>query len=201
MKRKKTIDERIAYQLTTGSKKAKRLLNKFHDDSEPPNVSLPLYELIEFYGAVEATILTIQRSKNPRIIILETWLLVDYALKQILVVGLNLQRFEESCFQPLPFSFEARLKLLFQFKAEQEKLPTKPVDYRLRFPMHFLAFCMEHYKEELQMITKIEYEFYERYSPKLNKETFLFSKDVSKYRIVPDGWIESLRGIDENWRT
>lgn len=165
---------------------------------EAPRVSL--YEQMEFNGNVEQVFSLITQSVNPRIIILETWLIIDYAITQMLFVGLDLKQYRGSYFKPLPESFDRKLELLCNLIQEQKLLLPRPTDYTLHLPKGFFMFCYQHYPDELKIINKVEYKFYDWIMSQdcAVKQT----GDLSKFRFVSDEWIEAVGGIiDSGWRT
>jgi hypothetical protein len=162
------------------------------------NPRTSLYEQMEFNGSVEKVFSLINDSTNPRIIILETWLIVDYAIRQLLIVGLNLQQYRSPCFKPLSDSFERNLVLLFSLIKEQKELLPKPVDYTLNLPKDFFMFCFTNYPEEFKTIEKVEYKFYEwiRSQNVVVKQ----SGDLSKFRFVTNEWMEVAEGLGASWK-
>lgn len=164
------------------------------------NPRTSLYEQMEFNGNVERVITLIDESTNPRIIILETWLIIDYAIKQLLFVGLNLQEYRSAFFKPLSDSFERNLSLLFNLVDEQKKLLPKPIDYTLYLPRGFFMFCYQNHPKEFKVVQKLEYKFYEWIMSQ--NVSVKPDSDLSKFRFVTSEWMEVAEtiAIDTDWR-
>jgi hypothetical protein len=166
------------------------------DQDKRPRTSL--YEQMEFNGSVEKIFSLIEESTNPRIIIIETWLIIDYAIRKMLFVGLELQ-YRSAYFKPLSDSFERNLALLFNLIQEQKKLLPRPIDYTLHLPKGFFMFCYQNHPDEFKILQKLEYQFYEWIMSQNVAVRQL--GDLSKFRFVSEEWMEVAEGIDSNWKT
>lgn len=160
--------------------------------------SISLFEQMEFNGNVERVFSLIDDSTNPRIIVLETWLIVDYAIRQLLIFGLNLNEYRSAYFKPLSDSFERNLSLLFNVIKEQRDLPSRPTDYSLHLPKDFFMFCYANFPEEFKVLENLEYKFYAW----IQSQNLIVrpSGDMSKFRFVTDEWVEVVKGIDADWK-
>lgn len=167
-----------------------------HDPNEAHRVSL--FEQMEFNGNVERVLSLIEETTNARLMILETWLIIDYTIRQLLFFGLNLQSYRSAHFKPLSDSFERNLELLFKLIMEQRQLLPKPTDYTVYYPKGFFMFCWQNYPEEFKTMQQVEYKFYEW----LHTQNIVVKQngDLSKFRFVEDEWMEAVGGLNVDWK-
>lgn len=157
-----------------------------------------LYEQMEFNGSVERVFSLIAESENPRVIVLETWLIIDYAIRQLLFYGLKLNEYRTSHFKPLSDSFEKNLELLFKLVEEQRQLLPQPIDYTLYLPKDFFMFCYQNHPIEFKTMQELEYKFYEWIMSR--NLVVRQSGDMSKFRFVSDEWMEVAKAVDQEWK-
>lgn len=91
----------------------------------------------------------ISNESSPRIIVFETWLLVDYVIRQLIVWGIGANDYSNEEFdlrvKLLPISFKNCLDFLIDFRNHQASLPADPNANTLRFTMGFYM----HLKKDL----------------------------------------------------
>lgn len=171
-------------------------------------------DLLAFSKVTEEYFKSIQGLNNPRHVVLETWLLVDFAIRTFLSHLFDLTRFnsEEKEFdlryELLP-SFEKCRTILEKILEIQRSLPENPDDYSVKLPAKFGFFFMKKYKNEFIKYLDIEQEYYKKYYPKLasnNKEKTKFSilsksgiSKIPKRYCVDKYFVRNLQSIDENW--
>ena len=170
-------------------------------------------DLLTFSKVTEEYFKSVQELNNPRHMVLETWLLVDFAIRTFLSNLFELTRFnlEEEFdlrYELLP-SFERSITILKKVLKIQRSLPENPDDYSIKLPAKFGFFFMKKYKDEFIKYLDIEQEYYKKYYPELasnDKEKTKFSilskSDISKIPkryCVDKYFVRNLQSIDENW--
>lgn len=183
----------------------------FHSDA-------PFYgsgnDILAFLKLTEEFFKAVQGLNNPRYIVLETWLLVDFAIRTILSNLFDLTKFnsEEEEFdlryKLLP-GFDKSIAILKKILKIQRSLPENPDDYSVKLPAKFGFFFMRNYKKEFMKYLDIEQEYYKKYYPKLARNynekinvTLPSKSDVSKIPkryCANQRFVNNLQSIDENW--
>lgn len=171
-------------------------------------------DLLAFSKLTEEFFKSVQGLNNPRYVVLETWLLVDFAIRTFLSNLFDLTRFNSE-----EEEFDLRYKLLPGFKRSiailekilkiQRSLPENPDDYSVKLPAKFGFFFMRKYKTEFMKYLDIEQEYYKKYYPKLaskDNEKINLSipsksgvSKIPKRYCVNQQFIRNLQSIDENW--
>jgi hypothetical protein len=141
----------------------------------------------------------IAKSKNPRVIVLESWLIVDYCVKELLLYGLQLKRFQTEAFRILPDSFESCLKLLDKLKERQSGLPPNPSKKFIKLPFEFSKFFEGKYKKEYDAFARIELEYLQQHYPEAQMRIPEDHIDSPNHRHVPDEWLDVVKKLDKKW--
>src|ERR1035437_8162619 len=91
-------------------------------------------------------------------IVLETWFILDYCVRQLIISGLGLEKFPTEDIDLLPYGMDVCLNLLEKLKKDQlskKTIPTLPIKYSSEF-MSFL----DNNKNYLDTIIEIERAYY-----------------------------------------
>lgn len=147
-----------------------------------------------------------------RQMVLETWLVVDYAIRKFLLAGFELARFCDEDFdlldKLLPREFPALLKDTVDYN---RKLPLKPEPINIdRFggftaSFEFWEFIKSRHPEFLKQIEEIQKEYIIEHNPDLTEgETVAFLHDVypdgeRKVAKIRLGWREVACALDKKW--
>jgi hypothetical protein len=170
-------------------------------------------DLITISKLTEEYFKSVQELNNPRHVILETWLLVDFTIRTFLSYLFDLTKFNSEekldlSYELLP-SFERSIAILKKVLKIQRSLPENPEDNSVKLPAKFGIFFMRKHKTEFKKFLDIEQEYYKKYFPELtsnNKEKIKVSiqskADTSKTPkryCVDKYFVRNLQSIDENW--
>ena len=176
-------------------------------------------DFITFEKVTKEYFKSVKELNNPRHVILETWLLVDFVIRTLLSTLFNLTRFnsEEEEFD-LPYKllpyFDRNKNILEKVLEIQRSLPEEPVDNSIKLDMKFGIFFHKKYKNDFMKFLDIEQEYYKKYYPELvndstvNKVSIGYSMPiitksdiikVPKRYCVNKSFVKSLNTIDDNW--
>jgi hypothetical protein len=156
----------------------------------------------------------IEASDNVRIIVLETWLFIDFCIRELLISGLNLNRLNIEAFDLrfhlLPKNFRERIELITRLKEAHAGLPRDPQEKAVRISIHFLFFLKGQHADCFGQLLDIEEEYYRKYAPELSKKdpleealtlTTIAAIDDEPIQCsrISQGWLEAVGRIDEAW--
>jgi len=158
-----------------------------------------LDDLERFGAQAKASIELIASATSIRLIVLETWLFIDYAVRELLMSGLQLDRVDNEDFEIrdalLPKGLLDCVRLLRRLRDVNLDLPEEPehaITGPARMWKHFreidpglgkrLAAAQESYRKTFQLPPR---------------PSALWPRPV--YRSVPKGWIEAVSRVDKNW--
>jgi hypothetical protein len=156
---------------------------------------------------IKTKIKEISSSKNSRTIVLETWLVVDWLVRQLIISGIKCLELQNSSYNPhyslLPNSFRECLEILKNLKSSQEKLETLPPKNftGLKGDYGIWAFIKEESIETYEKIIELQKQ-YQKKIYKIESENFVVIEqviDYDKYRFVSNEWLESLIILDDKW--
>ncbi|MBA7477765.1 hypothetical protein ES707_13179 [subsurface metagenome] len=150
----------------------------------------------------------VEGSNNIRLIVLETWLFIDFCIRELLMSGLGLNSVNiDTCdlrSQLLPISFSRCIELIEKLKKTHSGLPQDPDVKAIKLPPCFIFFTKKHYPNFLSKLLDIEKEYYSKHVPELvtkkynplEVETIPSSVQYSR---IPEGWIKAVERIDQDW--
>lgn len=155
----------------------------------------------------------IDNNDNPRIIVIQTWLIIDFSIREILITGLGLSRFIVDDLDLrdylLPRGFDNCIELIEKIKKTQKLLKAKSVDCRIRWSFEFLKFIKEDSPEFYSKLMKYEQDYYKKLHPKCvkkpgtvympNLDYDIITNKKINYRSVTDEWLEAVEKIDDDW--
>jgi len=174
------------------------------------------FDAREFGEIAEGCINAIKSSTSPRQVVLESWLLVDYAIHQLLAGLWGLKKFNNDDagfdlrYELLP-SFERCTRLLERILTIQRSLPEDPHSHAVTFPVKFIFFFKKNYPNEFSTFAQIEQDYYRRYYPNLATASPEIRPSLTTMSISPTvlqappaycvnkGWVDALRDLDESW--
>jgi hypothetical protein len=177
----------------------------------------PLYTTQEgfliFEDLVKETKTIIDDNDNSRIIVIQTWLIIDFCIREILITGLNLSDFVIDDLDLrdylLPRAFDSRMKLIKKIKRTQKSLKAKSFDPRIGWPFRFLKLMKEDNPEFYSKLMKYEQDYYKKFHPECvekpgsiympNLDYDIITNKKINYRSVTDEWLEAAEKIDDDW--
>lgn len=178
------------------------------------NNSVPFYGKFEEFVQLNKVLIQakqrINKSDNPREVIIETWFLFDFLIRKLLLKAFGIERFENDTFNPmydyLPQSFDSCLKSFESLLKQQRKIfneklhPNTVRKYPIsNIPASFLIFLNEkdpnllvQFLENCDEYEKsYEFEYYEL------KEKLL--TEDAECECVSKIWIDCCKNIDDDW--
>lgn len=163
--------------------------------------SLPHPMNIEEYDELRKIIIQsidiISETDSPRLVILESWITMDYIIRQKIIKGLEIDRFLSSEFTVLPSSTEACIKLLHTFIKDQKK--KSPINGELGMKMTGEYYKMVMNDEDfMSKIKKYDHKFLKQYYPNYNISD-LGKSGSNKFRQVKVAWFDSICDLDKKW--
>jgi hypothetical protein len=174
-------------------------------------------QLEELSKLVSCCVQTVTESKSTREMVLETWLVLDYAVRDLIVSGYDLYRFCQEDFDLryilLPRSFVGLLRLLQETASCQSSLPEEPCspkrhDYPpyIRSSYGFFKYLMENHSEISERLKAIEAQYFAIRHPELAEQIgegvqfFCAPKERGAERQrLPSGWLEVVRTLGDDW--
>jgi len=166
---------------------------------------LRLKELVKL---TEKCIREVEDSNNVRLIVLETWLFIDFCIRELLMSGLGLNKVNiDACdlrYHILPNSFRRCIELIEKLKKTHSGLPQDPNESAIKLPIHFMFFIKKHYPNFLSQLLDIQEEYYTKYVPELVTKKYnpleveIIPAPV-QYSRIPRGWIKAVERIDKDW--
>ena len=170
-------------------------------------------DMEDYAKIAEECISAIENSTSVRQIVLETWLLVDYAIRELLSNLWGLKQFNSEDdgfdlrYELLP-SFERCIRLLERVLSIQRSLEEDPDVHEVKMPVRFIYFYMKSYPHEFERFLQIEQDYYRKYYPELaTSERSVSSPSMASTTItmprrrycVKKAWVEGLHDLDEAW--
>ncbi len=191
------------------------------DEDSPYNfVSHNSYDsLVEF---MTNSVNRIETETSPRIIVLETWLMLDYVIRELIIWGVGVKAISNDEFdlknELLPIGFKNCLDLLIKLKKQQESLLVDPNKNCIKLPLgfwHYIDTKLE--GKEKEIVLKVIYRYQKKKNPNyLTPEEIRSSNEVSSnsivvnkklntipqnsdFRTVDDHWLNIMKYLDEKW--
>jgi len=176
-------------------------------DKTPGIFSTKQFEELEIFISKKTK--EIKSSNSPRLIILESWFIVDWFIRQFIISGINCFDLMSEKFNPhyqlLPNSFRECIEVLQELIESQKKLELRPLPYDQGFSgsLEFWDFIKQRSPDTYKKINDLTYKFQrEKYNiPKKIKFVVGVELNPSKksYRFVTDEWLSDISKIDKNW--
>lgn len=172
-------------------------------------------QMEELDGIASSVVTTIEDSDNARLVVIETWLLLDHAVREFLLSGLGLNAVNNEAFDLrynlLPHSFQRCLDILQRFTQAQSDLPPVPklVDPRVGISLAFYRFATKERPEDYERFRALEQEFLKKHHPEfagknvvvLSPESahHLLGRPLPEYSRVDRGWLEVAQRLTPDW--
>lgn len=191
---------------TRSLKKSKALLNILNGNGSSPPIYLKLDGYLDYLERINVTISLIKKSRNPRLIILETWLILDFTLRHLLLRGLELDRFYTEDDSILPLNFRDCLKIFEEFILEQNKKPVGGNIYnqKIDFPLGFIDLIYTQDKKFFDKLTKFEHDYLTTLKPATIRPSenlqhqFAITRSP-EIRQVDEHWLSGVNQLNEGW--
>lgn len=165
-------------------------------------------KLTELVKLAEKCIREVEGSNNVRLIILETWLFIDFFVRELLMSGLDLNKVNiDVCdlrYLIIPNSFQRCIELINKLKKTHSVLPQDPNESAIKLPICFISFIKKHYPNFLNKLFDIQEKYYAKYVPELVTKKYnpLEVKTIpvpAQYSRIPKEWIKAVERIDQDW--
>ena len=128
-------------------------------------------DINELICILQKGIKEIEESKNIRHIVIETWLIIDYFVRQTLANVLDIDKYNcdnfDIRYELLPSSFIRCLESLKKLLDTQRKLDDDPKKNELKFNISFIYYLLKYHKEFHNQLMDIVQLFYNKYYPEL----------------------------------
>lgn len=195
------------------------------DPNGPPPDDLDWADDTLFYGTIEtleqleqvaqSAVDTIHQSDSARLVVIEAWILLDYAVREFLLSGLGVKKLSTDAFdlryELLPRSFFGCLRILEGLTKAQSALPPRPevVDHRVGMSGSFSLFLKKERPNDFERFHVLKQEYYKKYHPELadpnvfvldpETEHLLLSKPPPKLSHINRKWLEIAECLDADW--
>jgi hypothetical protein len=174
-------------------------------------------DLTEVESIIRESIRVIHSYDSPRLIVLESWFIIDWLIRQIILTGIEATQYRSEEFLPhyqlLPRSFQECLEALKNLIIDQRRLPVQPPkdqQSRLTGSYQLWVFIRDEYPEVFKGIREAEKAFLrKKFGVQTQNGMFvdgygidsLFEKKIDRkyYRAVSKAWLNSVSRIDEEW--
>jgi len=176
--------------------------NSLPDDVESSENTLfygNISEAINYYNTAYEYLDAIQSYQSVRLIVLETWLLLDFTVRQLILAGLGLSKYENDELNLksnlLPRNFRGCLNLLTKLRDYNKQLPHKPEEYPFLGSLDYVSYLFENDEEATKKVVKLTDEYC-----KINSIPKPGTINENDYRFVKKDWIDVAEQIDDNWQ-
>ena len=165
-----------------------------------------IVEFGDFKGQANLYFQTVEKNDSVRLLVLETWLFVDFTIRKLLLSGLGLRGLDESDLRDmfLPRGLRECVRLVTKLRELNLRLPGPPED-QFRATRRKWKYLQQHHGEALNQLLAAEEEYGKTYSldwahPDQNQTfTTIFSSWPTVYRTVSQGWLDITARIDDEW--
>lgn len=180
---------------------------------EPPFFGT-LYDLGELIDVANRCIERVQGSTSPRSMVVETWLLVDYCIRELLLSAFDLKPFNhDECdlrYDFLPASFwECTRKLQRILKVHKGVKPRPPKEVKsVGMTLGFMRFFQNYDSNAFDQLSKAQQAYLKKYHPDL-PESYALQVSADSYRLpvalvprryISEGWLEVVQRLsDASW--
>ena len=172
-------------------------------------------KLEELVSIASKCIEEIQSTEKARLIVLETWLFIDFCIRELLMSALGLHDVSvegyDLRFSLLPRSFSECVKIIERLKEVHTALPRDPQEKSIRLPARFLFLLKDRHPELFSRFLEVEQEYYREHAPGLVKKESIeqpvawvnFAATVgenrAEYSRISSGWLTAVSRIDQDW--
>lgn len=188
-------------------------MEDFWDESAPVPLWGRVEQLQKLSGLVGLCVETVNESGSLREVVLETWLVLDYAVRDLVVSGYGLYKFCQEDFDLryilLPKSFEGLLQLLeetisYQSGLSQEPSPSDDYPPYIRSSFGFLKYLTENHGDIVETLEEVEAEYFAKLHPELADQIkqglqFYYMPREGGIEGLPSGWLEVVSNLGDDW--
>jgi len=156
-------------------------------------------DMERYYAQARAYVKSVKDSGSVRLIVVETWLFVDFTVRGLLMSSLQFDRADHEDldlgYALLPRGFRECASLLQKLVKVNQNLPSE-IEKRFTGSARKWAY-LDQFDPGLQArIATAEESYRHSFHPGTDDE---FSVRKFRYRSVPEGWLEVAGNIDESW--
>jgi hypothetical protein len=156
-----------------------------------------LFDQLEFCEHIDAVFERIELSQNPRELLLEAWLVIDYIVTYLLRDALHIPECIDSELRLIPFQFEKKIDLIKRLRdIEAKKLPNQKSYSAFELHPDFHTEVMKD-KEFHRKLLQLACRFEEDRCPK--EALALMRSDFERSRFVPEWWYRQMSALDDEW--
>lgn len=151
----------------------------------------------------------IRNSDNPRLVVLESWLLLDYALREFLMAGLSLHRYSTTAFdlryELLPRGFTACVELVEGLRKAYNPRPPDPGTGGVSSSAHFWLFLSREHPQFFARLGELEEEYFQEHHAGQSRESHLLARAMrpptghDEYCELPEAWVRVAEKLDSDW--
>lgn len=151
----------------------------------------------------------IEASNNSRLIVIETWLVIDWFIRQFIISGINCLDLISDKYDPhyqlLPNSFRECITILEGLIDSQKKLKPRLIDENdcLSGSLELWEYIIEKSPETSQKIRALEIEYQREKLGNPDDFNFIIHeklfRDKESYRFVSEKWLINISKIDKTW--
>ena len=171
-------------------------------------------KLEELVSIASKCIEEIQSTEKARLVVLETWLFIDFCIRELIMSALGLHDVSvegyDLRFNLLPRSFSECVKIIERLKEVHTALPRDPREKSIGLPIAFLFLLRDRHPEFLARFLEIEQEYYREYAPGLVKKESIEPVALAnlvttalanrvEYSRISIGWLTAVSRIDPDW--
>lgn len=165
------------------------------------NTTLSPSDVEEFSNLLYNGLTKMHNSKEIRVIVLETWLIVEYYIRCGLEKAFNLNKFKTDDLDPkydlLPSSFISCLEMLNRILKSQKNLPLAPKKEDITASPQLWGYITEHNPKLLKEIKQIVEEYNNFYYPQKETDICLSLQYFGPYQ--QEGLVNEYCNVDEKW--
>lgn len=162
-------------------------------------------EIEETLKVVYECIGEIQKSSSIRHIVIETWLVIDYFIRDALGQAFGFNKFNTEEYdlrqKVLPISFDTCLDVFEELLKIQRSLPKNPQENELVMPGGFWSYMVEEDNKLFQDFLEFLNRYYLKFHPELmeyRNEQKLIQKEEKKFQ-ANSAWLDTYEIINEDW--
>lgn len=172
----------------------------------------------EHLQAADRCVATLKQTDSIRLMVLETWLFVDFSVRQMLMSALKLNEVNHEDYDLrynlLPNSFHACVDLLLDIKLTNESLTPPETDKRVRIaPRKFLRFIRQEVEDFWDKLQEVKEDYYRKHQSDIVEKleagtpeevdyylSLENSLDDTERQRVSSTWLEAVSEVDDDWR-
>jgi hypothetical protein len=145
--------------------------------------------------------------------VIETWLVLDYAIRDLIVSGYGLNKFCQEDFDLrymlFPKSFLELLRLLkdtvsYQSSLSQEPSSTDDFPPYIHSSLGFLSYLAENHRDIYEQLQEIENKYFAEQHPELAEQIksgrqFHYTSKEERIERLPSEWLDVVNSLGDGW--